>query len=108
MRLLVLFLLFTTVLPAAEYQWSVEVPGPISNETQKAPRAFLWIPPACERVKGIVFAPQNMLEQPILESAAFRQAMTRLDFAIVWIVPPAGGAEKFGREEQAGVEALLQ
>ncbi len=93
---------------AAEHQWSVEVPGVISEETGKAPRAYLWIPPSTERVKGVVFAPQNMLEQPIIEDASFRAAMTKLDFAIVWIVPSAGGATSFGRKEQATVEATMQ
>ena len=106
--LLRLLFLLTAHVTAAEYQWSVEVPGVISEETGHAPRAYLWIPAKTERVKGIVFAPQNMLEQPIIESAAFREAMTQLDFGIVWVVPSAGGAQTFGRAEQVAVEATMQ
>lgn len=29
---------------AAEWQWSVQIPGIISNETDDHPQAFLWIP----------------------------------------------------------------
>ena len=93
---------------AAEYQWSVEVPGVISTETNSAPRAYLWLPPKTDRVKGMVYAPQNMLEQPIIEAAAFREAMTRLDFGILWIAPSQGGATTFGRAEQAAIEATIQ
>lgn len=106
--LLILIFFIARVLPAADYQWSVPVAGVTSSETGKSPRAFLWIPPTCERVKGIVYAPQNMLEEPIIESEAFRQRMAKLDFAIVWLVPSPGGAAKFGREEQAAVESTLQ
>lgn len=72
---------------AAEYQWSVEVLGVVSTETNAAPRAYLWLPPKTDRVKGLVHAPQNMLEQPIIESAAFREAMARIAFGILWIAP---------------------
>ena len=102
------FVIFSGHVMAAEYQWSVEVPGVISEETGKAPRAFLWLPTKTERVKGLVYAPQNMLEQPILESASFRAAMTRLDFGLLWITPSPGGAAAFGRAEQAAMEGTIQ
>lgn len=105
---IILFALLADRSLAAEYQWSVEVPGVISEETGKAPRAFLWLPAKTERVKGLVYAPQNMLEQTILESAAFRVAMTRLDFGILWITPSPGGATAFGRAEQAAIESTIQ
>lgn len=101
-------MIFSSTLRAAEYQWSVEMPGVISAETGKAPRAYLWLPAKTERVKGLVYAPQNMLEQPILESVAFRDAMTRLDFGILWIAPPPGDMTRFGRAEQAAIEATIQ
>lgn len=72
---------------AAEYPWSVEVLGVVSTETNAAPRAYLWLPPKTDRVKGLVDAPQNLLERPIIESAAFRGAMTWLDFGNLWSAP---------------------
>jgi hypothetical protein len=105
---LALMVIFCRHVVAAEYQWSAEVPGVVSEETGKAPRAFLWLPVKTERVKGLVYAPQNMLEQPILESAVFRAAMTRLDFGLLWITPSPGGAATFGRAEQAVMEGTIQ
>jgi hypothetical protein len=49
-------------LHAAEWQWSAPVEGVVSDETGKAPRAFLWIPPDCGRVRGVVVGQHNMEE----------------------------------------------
>ena len=42
------------VASAAEYTWSVEMPGVVSSESKSAPRAYLWLPAKTERVKGLV------------------------------------------------------
>jgi hypothetical protein len=73
---------------AAEWQWSVPVPGAWSAETGASPRAFLWIPPACAATRGVVASQHNMQERPILEHPSFRAALARLCFAEVWITPP--------------------
>jgi len=73
---------------AAEWQWSVEIAGAISPETEGAPRAFLWIPPACTFVRGLVVGQHNMEEEPILEHPTFRAELSRLGFAAIWISPP--------------------
>ena len=39
---------------AAEWQWSVQIPGIISNETDDHPQAFLWIPSDCAQVRGVM------------------------------------------------------
>ncbi|MBD1431263.1 hypothetical protein H8B06_00360 [Sphingobacterium sp. DN00404] len=72
---------------ATEYQWSVSVPGYISEETKNNPRAFLWIPEDCVQVKAVVFSQQNMCEETIFEHPSFRKTMAELGFAIVWIAP---------------------
>lgn len=111
LRVSLLLILLSTLcrsVLAAEYQWSVEVPGVINPETKAPPRAYLWLPVKTERVKGLVYAPQNMLEQPILESAEFRQAMARLEFGILWIAPSPGGNAQFGRAEQEALESTIQ
>lgn len=71
-----------------EWQWSVPVQGIISKETQNHPRAFLWIPPGCQRVRGVVVGQNNMEEEQIFEHPSFRRALTELDFAVVWATPP--------------------
>ena len=63
---------------AAVWQWSVP-----DGEA----RAYLWIPDECERVRGLVVANHNMVEQGMLEHPAMRQTLGRLGFAEMWVVP---------------------
>lgn len=74
-------------LSAAEWQWSVKVDQYISSETATHPEAFLWIPPGCTRVRGIVVGHHNMLEEGILEHPEFRAQMAESDLAELWITP---------------------
>ncbi|MDB5328298.1 MAG: hypothetical protein JWM57_3867 [Phycisphaerales bacterium] len=69
---------FATAARAAEWQWSV----PDGNA-----RAYLWIPPDCQRVRAVVVANHNMIEQGILEHPTMRQTLGRLGIAEVWVVP---------------------
>lgn len=71
----------------AIWQWSFEIKNVISNETSDHPRAFLWIPPNCKQVRGVVVGQHNMLEEGILEHPEFRRTMTDLGFAEIWISP---------------------
>jgi hypothetical protein len=72
---------------AAEWQWSAPVTSVVSAENNDHPRAFLWIPPSCERVRGVVVGQHNMEEEPILEHPTFRAALRELGFAAVWVTP---------------------
>ena len=72
---------------AADWQWSSEVAGVISSEHNKPPRAFLWVPPQCAQVRGVVVGQHNMEEEDILEHPAFRRVMGEIGFAEVWISP---------------------
>ncbi len=65
-------------LHAAEWQWSAP-----DGEA----RAYLWIPANCQRVRGVVVANHNMVEQGILEHPAMRASLAKLGFAEVWVVP---------------------
>lgn len=76
-----LFLTLLACLPplrAAVWQWSVP-----DGEA----RAYLWIPEDCTRVRGVVVANHNMVEQGILEHPAMRATLARLGFAELWVVP---------------------
>lgn len=86
--------------PAAEWQFSVPVP-PLRDRTNEQSRAFLWIPPNCERVRGVVFGHHNMEEESILEHPAFRKALTELGFAEVWVAP---GFDAYFRFDQGAGE----
>lgn len=72
---------------AQVWQWSVRLTGVISPETNTAPQAFLWIPEHSHNVKAVVVAQHNMIEEGILENASFRQTLTELNMAAVWITP---------------------
>lgn len=70
---------------AAEWQWSVEVKA--EKPQNGTARAWLWIPPNCERVRGVVVAQHNMEEISILENPKFRAELAKMDFAEVWVAP---------------------
>lgn len=70
----------------AEWQWSIVIRNSIENNGLS--RAYLWIPPNCKRIRGVVVAQHNMEEISILENPVFRTALSKLGFAEVWCAPP--------------------
>lgn len=70
---------------AADWQWSVEVKS--EKPTNGTARAWLWIPPNCEHVRGVIVAQHNMEEISILENPKFRAALAEMNFAEVWVAP---------------------
>lgn len=83
------------------YQWSVQLRGYISGETGKGPRAYLWVPDGCSKVKAVVFAQQNMTEETLYKMPSFRQRMAEMDIALLWVAPaftntwdPQSGCQK--------------
>lgn len=74
-----------TASQAAVWQWSVPVK---SEKPENGPaRAWLWIPPNCQHVRGVIVAQHNMEEISILENPKFRSALADLNFAEVWVAP---------------------
>ncbi len=61
---------------AAEYQFSVPT-GPRDS------RAFLWIPPQCQHVRGILLASQVILEKRVCDDPIIRDACARENLAII-------------------------
>lgn len=80
--------------PAAEWQWSIETEG------KKSGKAFLWIPPECETVRGVVFGQQVILEQAVFEDPQIRAACAREHLAILFLVPGQIGYDDFGPDGQ--------
>lgn len=78
---------FAQIEPQTVWQWSISVDAITSGETNAAPRAFLWIPPNCKQVRGVVLGQHNMLEEGIMEHRAFRANLARLGFAEIWLTP---------------------
>jgi hypothetical protein len=72
-------MLFTAAGHCAVWQWSVSTPT-IPNR-----RAFLWVPPDCKHVHGLIVACHNMIEKSLFERPAFRAACAENDLGIVMI-----------------------
>jgi hypothetical protein len=70
---------------AAVWQWSV--PAKSEKPASGSARAWLWIPPDCQKVRGVVIAQHNMEEISILENPKFRMGLADLGFAEVWVAP---------------------
>jgi hypothetical protein len=83
--LLALLSLALCLIPRASaddvYQWSVPVYG---GEDR---RAYLWIPPGCRQVRGLILGLNNMQEEYLFMNDAFRKNLADLDLGIVWIFP---------------------
>jgi hypothetical protein len=72
-------------------------------------RAFLFIPPQCERVRGALIALDNLAEKPLLEDLVIREAAGAEDLAIIWIGANSDGKRPFadGFKPEKGDDAVL-
>ena len=84
---IILLLYFSPCLRAGEWQWSVTLDGFVSNETNRNPTAFLWIPADCMQVKAILVGQHNMSEETLFDNPLFREKMQKLGIGFVWITP---------------------
>jgi hypothetical protein len=82
---------------AAEWQYAVET-------GVKSGQAFMWIPPDCNKVRGIIIGQQVILENTFLEDPQIRAAAARGGLAEVLIVPFALG----DFDEKGGSAEILQ
>ena len=94
--------------PQPDWQWSVPVDSVVSSETNDHPRAFLWIPPACDRLRGVVIGQHNMEEEQIFEHPVFRKALADLDFAVIWITPAIDLFFRFDRGSAGKFDEMLK
>lgn len=86
--LVYLCLLFmTSFAQASVWQWSVVLKDVVSGETNDHPRAFLWIPENCKQIRAVIVGQHNMTEENIFEHPKFREEMSRLGIAEVWVTP---------------------
>ncbi|OQP61216.1 hypothetical protein A3860_05755 [Niastella vici] len=106
--ILVFFIAKAIMAGAQEWQWSVTVDSVVSPETNSFPRAFLWIPPNCKQVRGVVVGQHNMIEDGILEHPDFRKAMTALGFAEVWVTPNITIPFDFNKDAGADFNYMMQ
>jgi hypothetical protein len=91
---------------AAEWHWSVPVPPP-PGSTNEQPRAFLWIPPECQFVRGVVFGHHNMEEEAVFEHPTFRETLAEIGFAVVWVAPTFDRNFRFDQGAGEKFDAML-
>ena len=70
--------------PGQVWQWSVPVQGALESGHS---RAYMWIPPNCSKVRGLVIAQDNMQEFSIMENQEFRDSLASISFGEVWYSP---------------------
>lgn len=70
--------LFFNQVFGAEYQWSV----PIEGKDPHA-KAFLWIPPSCKKVRGVIFASQVILEKSFCDNPLIRAACQKENLGMI-------------------------
>lgn len=85
-NLLVCLLLIVAAGRARGVEWQFSVANPNGKG-----RTFLWIPPMCREVRGLILAQQIILEKPALEDPAIRQAAAEENLAIALVTPPCIG-----------------
>lgn len=98
-------LIWSNIVVSAEYQWSVPLPSIVSPETNADPTAYLWIPEHCNQVRAVVFGQHNMCEETLFDCPDFRQTLSELGFAIVWLTP---GVSQQWKVEDGCQEAFRQ
>jgi hypothetical protein len=72
---------------AGLWQYSITIDSVNNKEIHDHPRAYLWTPPKCRRVRAVVVAQHNLLEESILVDPKFRSTLAKLDMAEVWVMP---------------------
>ncbi len=100
----------TVAAPGSDYQWSMTV-KPITRDDKPAvdAKAFLWIPPDCKRVRGIVIGQYNMEEPTIMGHPVFRKALSELGFAEIFISPNLGSIHfRYDKGADVILEGILR
>ena len=93
LKLLLRLLLFIVVtasvsLRAADWQYAVDTG--VRNG-----KAFLWVPPHCDYVRGLLVCQQVILEAQVTEDPIIRAALARENLGILFIVPAIIGYNDF-------------
>lgn len=71
--------------PGQVWQWSVPVKGAINSQGQ--PRAYMWIPTSCTKVRAMMLAQNNMEEFSIVENQQLRDSLESVGMGAIWVSP---------------------
>jgi len=81
------------------YQYSVKVG---SRE------AYLWIPPQCTYLKGVIISLANLTERRWLEDPLIRKTAAQIGLGIIWVGPAAKGDTLFTADMHPGMKLVFQ
>jgi hypothetical protein len=81
------------------YQYSVNV-GTRS--------AYLWIPPDCKQVRGVIISLANLLERNWLEDPLIRRTATEIGLGVIWVGPAQKDDQSFTADMKPGMEKVFQ
>jgi hypothetical protein len=70
--------------------------------------AYLWIPPDCIQVRGVIVSLANLLERSWLEDPLIRQTATETGLGIIWVGPAQRGDQSFTADMKPGMEKVFQ
>ena len=73
--------------PQTVYQYHTALTYQNERNQTKSSTAYLWVPPSCRQLSGVIIMSQNVLEQWLAEHPLFRQACTKARLAILWSCP---------------------
>jgi pimeloyl-ACP methyl ester carboxylesterase len=97
----------TAMARAAEWQWAVELP--VAGQPNRPVHAWMWIPPRCERVRGLFLGEQIILEDYVMSTPVIRQAAADTCLAMVLMSRDAVGGFDYSKEKRDDLklQALL-
>lgn len=89
------------------YQWTVTLESIPGKQPENPQRAYLWIPPDCKNIRGIVLACHNHQEEGVLTHPDFRKEMAELGFAEIWVTSGWSGIFDVKTGAQTAFEEVL-
>ncbi|HMI02801.1 MAG TPA: hypothetical protein VK541_09985 [Pedobacter sp.] len=81
------------------YQYAVKMGGR---------SVYLWIPPHCKEVKGVIVSLSNLLERNWLEDPIIRSTAADIGLGIIWVGPDKRGSQVFTADMKPGMDLIFQ
>lgn len=108
-RCVLVFLLFVLVLLNADAQYYRPQDHVYQYAVKMGTRtAYLWLPPDCRQVRGVIVSLSNLLERNWLEDPLIRQTAADIGLGIIWIGPGQRGDQSFTADMKPGMEAVFE
>ncbi|MDB5146857.1 MAG: hypothetical protein JWQ57_877 [Mucilaginibacter sp.] len=70
--------------------------------------AYLWIPPDCRQVRGVIISLANLLERNWLEDPLIRRTAAEIGLGIIWVGPVQKNDQSFTADMKPGMEKVFQ